>query len=125
HVPDSEALLAQICRSTKGPVFLSVPNERALPHADFSAQFGFHCRHFTAEDICQFMRRLGFPCVLASAGQQVYRVQDKRLAGLLPESQMHLRPLTDNSQFIMLMFSREGVQAGGQTANPALPGALG
>lgn len=125
HVPDSEALLAQICRSTKGPVFLSVPNERSLPHADFSTQFGFHFRHFTAEDICQFMRRLGFPCVLASAGQQVYRVQDKRLAGLLPESQMHLRPLTDNSQFIMLMFSREGVQAGGQTANPALQGVLG
>lgn len=125
HVDDSEALLAQICRATKGPVFLSVPNERALPHASFSTQFGFHCRHFTSEDICQFMSRLGFPCVLGSAGQQVYRVQDQRLAGLLPESQMHLRPLTDDSQFIMLMFSREGQWPCGQTTNLAQPGVLG
>lgn len=106
HVQDSEALLAQLCRSSRGPVFLSVPNEKALPHASFSSQFEFHHRHFTIDDICQMMSRLGMGRVLASAGQNVYQTQGGRLSGLIPESQMHLRPASDNSQFVMFMFSR-------------------
>lgn len=106
HVQDSEALLAQLCRSSRGPIFLSVPNEKALPHVSFSSQFEFHHRHFTIDDICQMMRRLGMGRVLASAGQNVYQTQDGRLCGLIPESQMYLRPASEDSQFVMFMFSR-------------------
>ncbi|WP_374642424.1 methyltransferase domain-containing protein [Hydrogenophaga sp.] len=106
HVQHSEALLAQLCRSSRGPVFLSVPNEKALPHASFSSQFEFHHRHFTIDDICQMMSHLGMGRVLASAGQNVYQTQGGRLSGLIPESEMHLRPASENSQFVMFMFSR-------------------
>lgn len=106
HVQDSEALLAQLCQSSRGPVFLSVPNEKALPHAIFSSQFEFHHRHFTIDAVCRIMSRLGMGTVLASAGQSVYQAQGDKLTGLLPESQMHLRPVSDDSQFVMFMFSR-------------------
>ena len=102
HVDDPLALLRQVASATDGPILVSVPNEAELPFHRFGRRFEHHVRHFTRGEIEDLMATVGRPVVRAALGQDVYRLQDGDIAGLLPEQRMALHSLRDDSQFLVL-----------------------
>lgn len=104
HVDDSEGLLRTLSECTNGPLFISVPNESALPFASFKDQFQHHVRHFTRDDVMDILATLGRKKIISEQGQMVYVTHQGRLTGLVPENQMMLRPLSSDSQFFILAF---------------------
>lgn len=103
HVDDPGALLQQIASATDGPVVVSVPNEAALPFARYGNRFEHHVRHFTRQQLQDLMSAVGRPVVRAALGQDVYRVADDDLVGLLAQHRMALHPIRHDSQFLVLV----------------------
>ena len=103
HVDDPQGLLQQMAQATQGPFIVSVPNETGLPFDRYGANFEHHVRHFTRDAAVAMLERAGRPVIAAEHGQQVYRIEDGRMAGLLPESDMALRPFDPNCQFCILV----------------------
>lgn len=107
HVEDASGLLEQMARATDGPFIISVPNEPGLPFKHFGRRFEHHVRHFHREEILTLLARHGRSRIVAEYGQQVYRVSNKDIVGLIPEAEMGLRPFNaDASQFLVLIAER-------------------
>jgi len=104
HVDDSVGLLTQMAKATDGPFILSVPNEPGLPFKHFGRRFEHHVRHFHREEIQSLLSQHGRRRIVAEYGQQVYRTSNHDIVGLLPESEMGLRPFKEDvSQFLVLI----------------------
>lgn len=103
HVDDPEGLLTQMAQATHGPFIVSVPTETGLPFAQHGARFEHHVRHFTRDEAVDMLARAGRPVIAAEHGQQVYRIEDGQMAGLLAESEMALRPFDPGCQFCILV----------------------
>lgn len=103
HVDDPEGLLQQMACATDGPFIVSVPTETGLPFAQHGAHFEHHLRHFTREEAVSMLARAGRPVIAAEHGQQVYRIDKGQMSGLLPESEMGLRPFDPSCQFCILV----------------------
>lgn len=103
HVDDPEGLLQQLAKATEGPFIVSVPTETGLPFDQHGHRFEHHVRHFTRDEAVAMLARAGRPVITAEFGQQVYRIEGGQMVGLLPESQMGLRPFDPDCQFCILV----------------------
>lgn len=107
HVDDAEGLLEQMARATEGPFIISVPHEPGLPFQDFGHRFEHHVRHFHRAEILDLLAKFGRDRVLAEYGQDVYRVRERDIVGLVPESEMGLRRFDPHaSQFLIMIVDR-------------------
>lgn len=107
HVDDAPKLLAMIAGSLRpgGLLFLSTPNEAALPLRENAAFFGFHHRHFEREELLELAAEHGLALRL-ELGQDVYRSRGRRAMGILPEEEMALREQIDDPDFLIHVFER-------------------
>lgn len=103
HVSDPDGLLRQMAQATQGPFIVSVPNENGLPFGQYGDRFEHHVRHFTRDEAVDMLARAGRPVIAAEHGQQVYRIEGGQMVGLLPESEMALRPFDTTCQFCILV----------------------
>ncbi len=109
HVEDGATLLATLARALKpgGLLFLSTPNEAALPLRDNAAFFGFHYRHFEREELLELAAEYGLAPRL-ELGQDVYRTRGTRAHAVLPPEEMGLRETFECPHFLIHVFERLG-----------------
>ncbi len=103
HVDDPAGLLKQISISAKGPIAISFPDDSGLPFDKYGQFFKHHVRHFRREEIISLLSSLGRNNILAERGQNVYRIENDTIVGLLPEEDMSLRSHMDETQFRILI----------------------
>lgn len=102
HVANPAALLATLASAVQGPLLLSVPLEEGLPFGVNADRFAHHHRHFTRAEITALLAQAGWPVIAGTWGQKVYRLQDRRVCGLLPAADMAVTPPQEDSQFLIL-----------------------
>lgn len=105
HVADSDEFLVQTFGSLKsgGRFFLSTPNS-AIWSLDKNPN-PFHHRHFTREEVIALVRRHAPRARLIEwYGQNLYRLQDERIAEPLPSEEMQLSRAQEG-QILLFVFS--------------------
>jgi 2-polyprenyl-3-methyl-5-hydroxy-6-metoxy-1,4-benzoquinol methylase len=102
HVEDCEGLLAQAIRASRGSVFISVPSEENLPFSKHEKFFKFHHRHFTVNEILSLCNQFSSHEVKMIYGQSVYEIKHDKIAGLIPQEKMYMKPTFTESQFHIL-----------------------
>ena len=102
HVEDADGFLATIGAASRGPILLSFPLETGLPFAANRDLFRYHVRHFTLPEIADRLEARCGRRIVTAQGQKAYRLQQGRLAGLLPASEMTLAPVEPDSQFAVV-----------------------
>ncbi|MCP3981423.1 MAG: methyltransferase domain-containing protein [bacterium] len=107
HVEDDEVLFGSLARSLKpgGLLFLSVPNERAMPLAANKAFFGHHVRHYALEDVLRLATNSGLSPRLLT-GQNAYHVEGGVVVGPCDEVEMELSDGLTEPQFHVAVFER-------------------
>ena len=107
HVAEDRLLLSRLAQALVpgGLLFLSTPNEEALPFAANADFFGFHERHYREAEILTLAASVGL-APRASAGQLAYRMDGKRALEPLPEDQMGLQLGLDAPHFLWHVFER-------------------
>ncbi|MEM7412723.1 MAG: methyltransferase domain-containing protein [Myxococcota bacterium] len=91
-----------------GLLFLSTPNEAALPFQTNADYFGHHCRHYTQREIEDLAGLRGLAPRL-TLGQDCYRLTGNRVSGLLDEPAMGLRDDLETPQFWVQVYERIGL----------------
>ena len=107
HVEDDAAFLGTVAEALRpgALLFLSAPNESALPFRSNADYFGHHVRHYTQQALEDLAGAVGLVPRLA-LGQDVYRVQDGRVIGSLAEEEMELADGLEAPQFWIQVFER-------------------
>ncbi|MXP50396.1 class I SAM-dependent methyltransferase [Pantoea sp. Eser] len=107
HVEQPEKLLTQMARASKGPFIISFPDEAGLPFERFGEKFEHHTRHFQREEMLALLAAAGRKKVAAEYGQNVYRIENSAITGLLPEQEMGLCRPADAPQFRLMIVEPE------------------
>lgn len=102
HVEDYERFIRTIDQATNGPLIVSFPLEDTLNFSANADLFRYHVRHFTLGQIEDLLRPLNRR-IVSTRGQIVYRLKNRRIDGLLPESAMELTALREDSQFVVVV----------------------
>jgi 2-polyprenyl-3-methyl-5-hydroxy-6-metoxy-1,4-benzoquinol methylase/predicted SAM-dependent methyltransferase len=107
HVEDGARLLAELANALKpgGLLFLSTPNEAALPFRENADFFGFHFQHYAREELLDLAGSVGL-APRVELGQDVYRMQRRRACGTLEPRDMELREGAESPQFLLHVFER-------------------
>jgi 2-polyprenyl-3-methyl-5-hydroxy-6-metoxy-1,4-benzoquinol methylase len=107
HVEQPEKLLTQMARASDGPFILSFPDEAGLPFERFGEKFEHHIKHFQREEMLALLASVGRKRVVAEYGQNVYRIENGEITGLLPEQAMGLCRPTEAPQFRIMIVEPE------------------
>ena len=104
HVADPQALIAQIFKSTQGPVFISVPAEETLPLKVNKKLFQSHHRHFKIGEILEICNGLGTHQLQRLYGQETCVLDNMKVSAAMASEKMYIKPHTPQSQFHLLHF---------------------
>lgn len=107
HVEQPEKLLAQMARASEGPFILSFPDEAGLPFERFGEKFEHHIKHFHRDEMLALLASTGRTRVTAEYGQNVYRIENGEMTGLLPEQEMGLYRPEGAPQFRIMIVEPE------------------
>ena len=99
---DCAGLLEQAILASRGSVFISVPSEENLPFSKHEKFFKFHHRHFTVNEIMSLCNQFSSHEVKMIYGQSVYEIKNDKIAGLIPQEKMYMKPTFAESQFHIL-----------------------
>lgn len=108
HVDNPELLLANLVAGLKdgGYLFLSTPNEDAMPFSINKKWFKYHTKHFTVEYISALAEKQGLT-LLNRVGQDVYTVKEKRVIAVNDKASMALEPFRAGHQFCIMAFMKK------------------
>jgi len=110
HVKDPKAMFETLADALRGGglLFVSTPNEDALPFSVNAAWFQFHVQHFNQNDIAELTKSRPAMTHAARFGQNVYRTDaSKRVLGV--DNALDMRPTKEweNAQFIIHVFTKK------------------
>ena len=102
HVESPDFMLEELFKTTQGPIFISVPAEETLPFSKHKKFFKFNHKHYKLEEIINLLNKNESHAVQETKGQIVYRIENDAIAGLVPQEEMYLRPVNNQSQFYII-----------------------
>jgi SAM-dependent methyltransferase len=113
HVPEPEALFDALVRSLRpgGVIFVSTPNEAAMPLSFNLQWFRHHLRHFTGTEMIALAASRPEIAHVAQFGQRVYRL-DQRGQVLSVDESLDMQPSDncDGAHFLIHLFVKKGSQ---------------
>jgi len=111
HVQQPEGLFAALVDSLKpgGVLFVSTPNEAAMPFSINAKWFRHHVRHFTDDEMVAFARSQTGVTFAGRFGQRVYRLDEKgRVLGIDESLDMLPSSECEGAHFFIHVYVKNG-----------------